>query len=199
MLNTLLISNIVLWVVVLVLLVVVFALARQIGVLHERVAPAGALMPTRGVMVGESVPTMALTDVQGRSVQVGGSARLRGQLVMFVSPTCPICRTLVPVAVSLTKREHLDLVFASDGDNEDEHIKYVATHGIGAHPYVLSAELGRAHQVGKLPFALLIDAQGVLRGKGLVNSREHLESLLEAEARNVASIQDYVNQVESLS
>ena len=38
-------SVVVLWLVVIVLAFVVFALARQIGILHERVAPAGALMP----------------------------------------------------------------------------------------------------------------------------------------------------------
>ena len=40
----LVVSNIVLWVGFLVMVVVNLALARQIGVLYERVAPAGALM-----------------------------------------------------------------------------------------------------------------------------------------------------------
>ncbi len=44
MTQALLVSNAVLWVVVVLLGCVVAALARQIGVLHERVAPAGALM-----------------------------------------------------------------------------------------------------------------------------------------------------------
>ena len=42
--NILLISNLILWVFVIGLTVIVFALTRQIGVLYERVAPAGALM-----------------------------------------------------------------------------------------------------------------------------------------------------------
>ena len=33
---------------------------------------------------------------------------------------------------------------------------------------------------------------GVIRSKGLVNTREHLESLLEAEARGVATLQDFL-------
>ena len=41
--ETLVISNIVLWVLVVILSLLVFALTRQIGILHERVAPAGAL------------------------------------------------------------------------------------------------------------------------------------------------------------
>src|SRR5206468_11312332 len=42
--TALMISNIVLWIVVLSLLVVVLALTRQLGVLHERITPVGALM-----------------------------------------------------------------------------------------------------------------------------------------------------------
>src|SRR5690606_38035966 len=44
MTEALVVSNIVLWVAVLALLGTVFALARQIGVLYERIAPMGALM-----------------------------------------------------------------------------------------------------------------------------------------------------------
>ncbi|MGH9884757.1 MAG: methylamine dehydrogenase, partial [bacterium] len=39
---------------------------------------------------------------------------------------------------------------------------------------------------------VLIDASGVVRAKGLVNSREHLESLFEAMDHGVASIQEFV-------
>ena len=48
------------------------------------------------------------------------------------------------------------------------------------------------YQVGKLPFAILLDQEGVIRAKGLVNSREHLESLFEAKERGVASVQEYL-------
>ncbi len=39
---------------------------------------------------------------------------------------------------------------------------------------------------------MLIDHDGIIRAKGLVNSREHLESLFEAKERGVASVQEYV-------
>ena len=50
------VSNVVLWILVLVLSAVVLALVRQLGVLHERIAPAGALMLNRGPAVGEPAP-----------------------------------------------------------------------------------------------------------------------------------------------
>ena len=42
--SALVVSVIALWIAVVVLAIVVVALTRQIGVLYERVAPAGALM-----------------------------------------------------------------------------------------------------------------------------------------------------------
>ena len=65
---------------------------------------------------------------------------------------------------------------------------------LGEHPYVLSQPLGMTYQVSKLPFALLIGADGSLQSKGLVNTREHLESLVEAMDTGIATLQDYVSQ-----
>jgi methylamine dehydrogenase accessory protein MauD len=48
-----------------------------------------------------------------------------------------------------------------------------------------------AYQVSRLPFAALLDERGILRARGLVNSREHLESLFEAKRLGVASLQEY--------
>jgi methylamine dehydrogenase accessory protein MauD len=186
----------VLFVLVLVLAVLVAALARQIGVLHERVAPAGALMMRGGPKPGESVPEMQLTDLEQRPLTIGGSREDgRHTLVFFLSPTCPVCKTLLPVLKSIgsSERKWLDIVLASDGARTD-HEAFVREHGLGGFPYLLSAELGIAYRVAKLPYAVLIDGAGVIRSAGLVNTREHLESLFEASERGVASVQDFVRR-----
>ena len=68
----------------------------------------------------------------------------------------------------------------------------VQAHDLAAQAYVLSADLGLVYQVPKLPYAVLIDQAGILRAKGLVNTREHLESLFEAMERGVGSVQEFV-------
>jgi methylamine dehydrogenase accessory protein MauD len=187
------ISNIVLWVVVLALLVVVLALTRQLGVLHERITPVGALMLNKGLTVGERAPTVEVQDLAGVNLSVG-SPRSDGKstLLLFVSPTCPVCKSLLPIVKSSGKDERnwLDIILASDG-NLDEHREYVRANGLSNVPYVVSAPLGMTYQVSRLPFAALLDEAGVLRARGLVNSREHLESLFEAKRLGVASLQDY--------
>jgi methylamine dehydrogenase accessory protein MauD len=187
------ISNIVLWIVVLALLAVVLALTRQLGVLHERIAPVGALMLNRGLAVGEKAPAVDVDDLNGGRLKVG-SPRSDGKstLLLFVSPTCPVCKTLLPIVKSSGKdeRDWLDVILASDGD-PDEHREFARANGLAGVPYVVSAPLGMTYQVSRLPFAALLDEAGVLRARGLVNSREHLESLFEAKRLGVASLQDY--------
>jgi len=187
------ISNAVLWVLVLVLSAVVLALVRQVGVLHERIAPAGALMLNRGPRVGEAAPLLELIDLEGRTHQVG-SARADGRstLLLFVSPGCPVCKSLLPAIKSSRKDERawMDVILASDGESSAQR-EFVRAHGLEGIPYVVSAALGIAYQVGRLPFAALLDEQGIRRARGLVNSREHLESLFEAKRLGVASLQEY--------
>ena len=196
--EALLVSNVLLWCLVIALAIIVVALARQVGILHERVAPAGALMPTNGPKVGELTTAQALADLDGRPLAIGGaSADGAATLVLWVSPTCPVCRTLVPTAVSLVKRERLRLVLASDGENVDQHRRYVADLGIAGYPYVVSQALGVAFAVSKLPFAALIAPDGTLASKGLVNTREHLESLVESMSSGVASLQDYMRRADA--
>jgi methylamine dehydrogenase accessory protein MauD len=191
--DALAISNAALWAVVVALALVVLALARQIGVLHQRLGPAGALQLPGGPQPGAAAPVLEVEDWTGRRVAIGGAdAAGRSLLLAFVSPSCPVCRSLLPALRSLAKRERaLRVVLASDGPRA-EHEAFVREHGLAELGYVLSQPLGLAYRVPRLPWAALVDASGVLRSQGLVNSREHLESLLEAEALGVASLQEHL-------
>lgn len=183
--------------VVLVLIFAVIALARQIGILHTRLAPAGALMTTAGPKVGQQAPVLAMQDIKGAPISIGGPAK-KSRLIMFVSPTCPICKDLVPMAVSMAKSEKLDLLFGSDGGQVAKHEDYIKRMKIEDYPYIVSMELGMKFEVGKLPYAVLLDEKGVLRSKGLVNSREHLESLVNAMQSGYESVQDYLVKQEHI-
>ena len=187
------VSNGVLWLVVIALSIALLAVIRQLGVLHERIAPVGALMLAKGLKVGESAPQVVTQDLEGRSLTVAGvRSDERATLIMFVSPTCPVCKTLLPALKSslASERDWLDIILASDGEMEAQR-EFVLSQRLSAFPYVVSAPLGISYQVSRLPFAVLVDSRGVLRARGIVNSREHLESLFEAKRLGFASIQDY--------
>ena len=71
------IALILLWAVVIALGIVVLALARQVGILFERVAPMGALMTDAGPKIGEASPRF---DAAGAGRQAASrSAAARAQ------------------------------------------------------------------------------------------------------------------------
>lgn len=189
------IALVLLWIAVLCLTLVTLALARQIGILFERVAPMGALMTDPHLKIGEAAPTFALPDLNaGPTVTIGG-AGARGLLLFFLSPTCPVCKKLLPVLKSVQRSESrwMDVVLASDGDEPDQ-LRFIETHRLKGFPYVLSTDLGRAFRVSRLPFGVVLDSEGIIRAKGLVNSREQLESLFNAKEMDVVSIQNYLDK-----
>ena len=187
-----LVSQLMLWVAVIVLAVAVLALARQVGVLHERIAPVGALALGRGPQTGESAPRLTVRTLAGGAVEIGGplpEGPLR--LLFFVSPTCPICKSLLPTVKVFAQSERLDLLLIGDGD-EDQQRQMAQRHAIELERFANAPEVGRAFQVAKLPYAVLISAAGVIVAQGLVNSREHLESLVTAYELGLRSVQEYL-------
>ncbi|WP_254620948.1 methylamine dehydrogenase [Sphingomonas sp. CL5.1] len=188
-----LVSQLLLWTAVIVEGLLIAALARQIGILHERIAPAGALTLHQKVTVGEVATPMTVVTIDGVPLEVGGKRDGRSQLLFFASPDCPVCKSLLPVVRSAAKAEGnwLDVVIAGDG-TQPAYRKLASEHGLGDLPLVLSEALGRAFGVSKLPYAVLLDEEGRVASLGLVNSREHLESLFAAKEHGVASIQDFL-------
>ncbi len=186
-------SQILLWSAVIIEGLLIAALARQVGILHERIAPAGALTLHQTVDIGEVASPMTLITVEGTSLEVGGKRDGRSQLLFFTSPDCPVCKSLLPVLRSAARAEAawLDVVLSGDG-NLAAYRRMARDHGLEAMPMVLSEALGRAFGVSKLPYAVLLDEQGRVASLGLINSREHLESLFEAKERGVASIQEFL-------
>lgn len=194
MITALIVSNIILWICVLLMAVIAFAVVRQVGVLFERISPVGALMIDKGPAVGTVAPVFELEDIHANAVKVGGVEKNgKHTLVFFLAPGCPICKKLLPILPGVLRTEGSDtrLIFASDGEAE-EHRKFYNKNKLDPYPYLLSQELGMAYQIGKLPYAILLDMNGLIRAKGLVNTREQIESLFAAKERGVASLQEYV-------
>ena len=190
--NSLLVSNALLWVLMLGVIVALWALARQVGILYERIAPMGALVTDSGPKLGEAAPKFELPALNGARVTIGGE-RPKSQLLFFLSPTCPVCKKLLPILRSAARaeREWLDVVLASDGE-ATQHLAFYGEAKLNEFPYVLSADLGMTYRVSRLPYAVLTDERGIIRAKGMINTREHLESLFNAKELGVGSVQDYL-------
>ena len=193
MIVSLIIAQIISWVVILAFGVALIALARQVGILHMRVAPAGALATAGGASVGDDTEGLMGQSVDGRMLTLGGARTgVPLRLLMFVSAQCPLCKGLIPVARSFAQDERVALTFVGDDDPAAQRAMIVQ-QGLQDYDFVNDEAVGRTLGVGKLPFAVLIDEEGTILSKGLVNSREHLESLLIAHEMGVRTVQDYIS------
>ena len=190
MIQALVVSQVILLALVVVLALVVLALARQVGMLHERITPVGALVNDQGPGVGTELAQIRGQDLTGVNQVIPITAPT---LLAFVSPTCPVCKRVLPILKTLASQEGFQLVLASDGPLEKQH-EFVEAAKLSAYPYLLAKELGMQLGVGKLPYIFVLEAGGKIAAKGLVNTREHIESLLAARESGFASLRDYLSE-----
>lgn len=191
----LIVSQALLWAIVLLELLAIIVLARQIGVLHARISPVGALSIGKGPQPGEAVAPMVAETLTGQPIRIGGASS-KGRLLFFVAPSCPVCKILLPIVKSIAKAEPIELLVV--GDDDPESLRAMAAlFDLPADMVINSTEVGRAFQVGKLPYGVMLSPTGVLVAHGLINSREHLESLIIAHEKQVSSIQQFMRERET--
>ncbi|SNR79536.1 methylamine dehydrogenase accessory protein MauD [Methylobacillus rhizosphaerae] len=185
-------SNVLLWGAFLALAALMLGVIRQIGLLHERSAPLGAMMIDHGPDIGEKSPVFSLTTIDGAPVTVGRAVTPgRASLLMFTGPSCPICQKLLPIIRSVAATENTDVILISDG-TQAEHREFLRNHPLDGERYVVSAEIGMRYQVSKVPYGVLLDSDGVIQAKGLCNTREHVESLFETTRMGHATLQNFL-------
>jgi methylamine dehydrogenase accessory protein MauD len=176
-----LVSYAVLWIVVAVLCATVVALARQVGLLHLRLGPRGALeIDEEGPALGETIDAVQVTDLGGDPVTIAAPGQ--SQLLLFVSPGCSTCEQVLP-SISALANGDVNPVVLADADIETTasmlHDRRVPA------PVVAAPSLVRALDVPGTPYVLVLDGDGVVRAKGTVNNLEQVEGLTETALRRV--------------
>ena len=173
-------SYVVLWVVVVALAILVLALARQIGTLHLRLGPRGALeLDEEGPPLGEAPEPADATTLHGDAVTVGGPGE--PQLLLFVSPTCPVCREVAPSIPVAARSGGMAARVVADAD----HASVAHTYGALSAPVIADADLAGRYAIPGTPYAVVLDASGVVRAKGTVNNLEQLEGLVDTATRRL--------------
>ena len=143
-------SYVLLWIAVLVLGLTTVALLRQVGVLHTRLRPMGAHFAGEGPQRLAPAPAADVFDY-GRSGLT---------LLAFVSPECQVCAVLLPSLRALD-RQYDDLTV---------HIVDHAPETTG---------LFRAFNVSSTPYIVTVDHYGIVRVRGVANSLEQVEVMIE--------------------
>ncbi len=168
-------SYVVLWLLVVVLCVVVVALARQIGTLHLRLGPRGALeMDDEGPALGEAPEPVAADDIDGRPVTIGGPGD--AQVLIFVSPGCMLCEQVLPALPALARTNDLAPYVLTDVDATESALTF-GPKRLPA-PVVPGATIASTYGVPGTPYVVVLDRHGVVRAKGTVNNLEQIEGLI---------------------
>lgn len=169
-------SYVVLWLLVAVLCIVVVALARQIGTLHLRLGPRGALeINDEGPPLGEAPTRRTVTDLTGSSLEVGGPGA--SQLIAFATPNCHLCAQVLPSIPVVARPRKLTPVVVFDAD-ADEARSETRSWREGVH-VVASSRLAHSYRVPGTPYVVVLDQFGIVRAKGTVNDLEQLEGLVD--------------------
>jgi methylamine dehydrogenase accessory protein MauD len=173
-------SYVAVWALVILLAILVLALARQVGTLHLRMGPRGALeLDDEGPPLGEAPEPVTAMDLDGRSITIGGPGS--GQLVLFVSPGCPICREVLPGIPAAARSGRLEPIVVTDAE-EIEAVATYAQPGVGA-SVVAGPGVVERYGIPGTPYAVVFDGTGVVRAKGTVNNLEQVEGLVDTAAR----------------
>ncbi|QBI19133.1 hypothetical protein ER308_05990 [Egibacter rhizosphaerae] len=144
-------SYVLLWIAVLVLGLAVVVLLRHIGVLHARLGPQGVHHGNEGPTVGDPAPAAGWFDYAGAELT----------LVTFTAPGCPLCAELVPSLERLARVDRtVQLQLVDHGRDEV---------GVFA-----------AWNVSQTPYVVAVDRDGIVRGGGIANSLEQVETLIDS-------------------
>jgi methylamine dehydrogenase accessory protein MauD len=169
-------SYIALWLLVIVLSVLLLSLARQLGTLHMRLGPRGALeLDDEGPPLGEAPRYVETRDRNGNPVTVGGPGT--PQFLLFVSPDCPICREVAPSLSAVSHGSSFSPYLISDSSEGNGGTEYAS---IGrATPVIHAPDIAQAYRIPGTPYAVVLDRLGVVRAKGTVNNLEQMEGLVD--------------------
>lgn len=171
-------SYVILWVLVLVLCLVVVALARQIGTLHMRLGPVGALeMDDEGPELGSPAISIPTSDMSGEPVVIGAAS----QLLMFVSPGCHVCEQVLPSVGAVAKSGKLAPFVVTDVDAEETVLTF--KNKKVAAPVVPGVAIAQSYEVPGTPYVVITDTAGAVAAKGTVNNLEQVEGLIDSAQR----------------
>lgn len=173
-----------LWAVVVALAVVSVGLVRQLGMVHMRLGvDPGALITREGLPRGTEAPDFEAVDL-GSLQRIRLSAyRGRRVALIFLSTGCLACRELVPHLNRMARDRAGEVDFLAVCAGTDNACREF-TRSLKLETKILldpTGAIGEKYGVAFNPFTFLIDQNGVILTRGVVNTWSQVEALLNEE------------------
>lgn len=137
---------------------------------------SGFAYTTDGPALGASAPVTELTTMTGKTLLLT-TARERNLILLFVSPSCGYCRKVAEYLPKFAQDAPEDLVLVFGAVEPETLRAFVKEFNLASLPIVISPEARSAYGVVGVPYGYALDTRGVIRGKGIVNTDEHLDAL----------------------
>jgi peroxiredoxin len=190
MITALIVSNLLLWVLVLFLGFLLVGALRGHGVLYWKLEELEATTPNRagrtGLKPGRAAPEFRLPRVGGGELSLRDFAG-KPVLLVFVQADCGPCQAIIQDLNALARKGD-QLVVAIN--NSEPDIAREWTEDVKAEFPVLIQEkwkVSRSFEVYATPFAFLIDAEGVVQSAGIVGSKQYLSFVLSGAGRRATA------------
>ena len=172
------ISTVILWVFVLALAFLVFVLYRQVGLMYLGRAAA---VSRDGIPEGTEAPDFAAPDIDG---QMHRLRTYRGSrvLLVFGSPHCRPCQQLILDLNAYAEANSGKVrTFFLSGAPQEDNTRFASLFDIRVPLLTIPEDesLQSRYLARVTPFAFALDEEGKVMGKGLVNTRIHLEVLFD--------------------
>jgi methylamine dehydrogenase accessory protein MauD len=188
-----LISYLLLWSVVILMTVAVVLLARQVSLLYRRLGAPPARMENEGPDIGTVPEPAEVVSLDGAPIDVGGLRR-RAQLLVFVSTNCLTCDALTPAIRTAWRREkqNVDILTVCMTPDESLARSFINRNKLHEVPCIVAGGLSRQYQIFNPPYGVLLNAEGGVAAKGVVNNLDHIESLLLAAETGHPTVESYI-------
>ncbi len=164
------------------LAIVVLSLARQVGILHERLSPAGMTRAREGIQIGQMVPAQALESLSGAPVAFSGAPCA----LLFVSSECPICRSVLPAFEDALRDSAYQGFWVADGlpgpsGDLPDYGRYAADHHVDPDRLLVSQALGLSLDVRQIPALVLLDEEQRLVARETLTGPRQVAALMNAQ------------------
>ncbi len=129
-----------------------------------------------GPELGARTPISELTTLRGETLNLNFDAE-RNTLLLFLSTHCPFC-VIVAQALAEFTADAPERVLVIFGATEPDKLQeFLHKHQLENLHIVVSPEARAAFEVTGVPYGFALDQRGIVRGKGVVNNNDHLDSL----------------------
>ena len=150
---------------------------RQVQHLTDHQA---SLSGTGGLALGEQAPAFTALDQDGIVVK---SDEFRGNkhLFLFVLPGCPACSSAIDALNLFVRGQHELNAFVIGSSDHASNGEYRAKldKTLSILTPTEPSTLLQIYQVAGVPFAFVLDEQGVIQAKGVINRKEQIDRLIE--------------------